>query len=118
VDIENIASHIDFDELEQAIDEIARYRRGELQLTVTTVPLFPIDVTGIRENLDISQTEFAERFGIPLRMLQDWEEGISQPDGPIRLLMQMIEQDPAYVVSEYAEYRAEHAAKHGSDSFA
>ncbi len=52
------------------------------------------DVRAIRARLDLSQEEFAERFGLGLRTLQEWEQKRRVPDSPARLLLRVIELDP------------------------
>jgi putative transcriptional regulator len=113
MDAEDIAAMqkvLSLDQIEavaEAMQDIMRYERGEIELKVTKIIPLPIDVIGMREALGLSQIEFSDRFGIPLRILLNWEEGKSQPEGPAELLMQLIEQDPDYVEREYAEYRSE-----------
>jgi putative transcriptional regulator len=53
-----------------------------------------IDVAGIRKKLDLSQTEFARRFGISPGTLRDWEQGRKRPEGPARVLMMVIAKEP------------------------
>jgi putative transcriptional regulator len=56
-----------------------------------------IDVAGIRHGLGLSQGEFARRFGIPLATLQDWEQGRRKPEGPARVLLLVIREEPRAV---------------------
>jgi putative transcriptional regulator len=53
----------------------------------------------IRENLQLTQEAFAERFEIPLGTLRDWEQGASFPYGAARTLLRVIEQDPEAVAN-------------------
>jgi DNA-binding transcriptional regulator YiaG len=55
------------------------------------------DVRAIRARFDLSQEEFAERFGLGLRTLQEWEQRRRVPDSPARLLSRVIELDPDVV---------------------
>jgi putative transcriptional regulator len=52
------------------------------------------DIKQLRETLRCSQSEFAERFGLSLRTVQQWEQGRSSPDQPARILLTTIEADP------------------------
>jgi putative transcriptional regulator len=56
-----------------------------------------IDVQSIRKQLGLSQAEFSARFGIPTGTLRDWEQGRRVPDGPARVLLKVIENDPKAV---------------------
>ena len=55
------------------------------------------DVRGLRERLGLSQEAFAERFHLSLRTIQDWEQRRRVPEGPARVLLQVIERDPEAV---------------------
>jgi putative transcriptional regulator len=55
------------------------------------------NVSELRAKFGISQEEFAHRFGISLRTLQQWEQKRRAPDGPAKLLLRIIEQQPEAV---------------------
>jgi DNA-binding MarR family transcriptional regulator len=44
--------------------------------------------------MGLSQTRFADVFGIAIGTLRDWEQGRKQPDGPARTLLTVIDRDP------------------------
>ncbi len=48
----------------------------------------------IRNNLGLTQLEFAETYGIALDLIQSWERGPDFPDSVARSLLRIIEQDP------------------------
>jgi transcriptional regulator with XRE-family HTH domain len=52
-------------------------------------------VRRIREKFGLTQDEFAERFGLSLRTVQEWEQGRAMPEGPARILLAVIEREPA-----------------------
>ena len=56
-----------------------------------------LDVQAIRRRLKLSQAEFAARFGIPPGTLRDWEQHRRKPDGPARILLMVIKEDPEAV---------------------
>ena len=49
--------------------------------------------------LGLSQTEFAKRFQIDLRILQDWEQARRVPDDIARTYLRVIERDPEAVAA-------------------
>lgn len=55
------------------------------------------NVRRIREQLGLSQEAFAERFHLSLRTVQEWEQQRRVPEGPTRVLLQVIERDPGAV---------------------
>ena len=56
-----------------------------------------VDVKTIRTRLGLSQAAFAQRYGLALRSLQNWEQGRRQPEGPARLLLVVIDKEPEAV---------------------
>jgi putative transcriptional regulator len=56
-----------------------------------------IDVQSIRKSLGLSQAVFASRFGIAPGTLRDWEQRRKQPDGPARVLLTIIKNEPEAV---------------------
>lgn len=57
---------------------------------------FP-DVKAIRTRLGLTQAAFAERFGLALGSVRDWEQGRTAPDRPARVLLQVIAHNPEAV---------------------
>jgi putative transcriptional regulator len=60
------------------------------------------DVQAIRRKLDMSQSEFATRFGFSVRTVQEWEQGRALPDRPARILLRVIEKSPRTVARAVA----------------
>jgi putative transcriptional regulator len=76
----------------QIIDEMSAVgvRAQHIQIPET-------DIKQVRERLDISQSEFAARFGLGLDTVQNWEQERYVPDQAARLLLKIIEQRPDVV---------------------
>lgn len=84
--------------LEEALREVAAWRRGELALDVIEVdPMPPERIRHIRRKVARSAKAFERRFGIPAATLQNWEQGRRKPDPTARLLLKVIEQEPEAV---------------------
>ncbi len=56
----------------------------------------------IRDRLDMTQEQFAERFDIPLGTLRDWERGARRPTGAARTLLRVIDREPEAVLRALA----------------
>lgn len=52
------------------------------------------DVRALREKLGLSQEEFAERYMLSLRTIQEWEQRRREPSDAARVLLYAIAQDP------------------------
>lgn len=63
-------------------------------------------IKAIRLQLNCSQREFAERYGIELRTLQNWEQMGRLPDNTSRALITLIEKDPDHVRRTLAESKS------------
>ena len=57
----------------------------------------PINVRAVRKKIGLSQSKFAERFGFTAATIRNWEQGRTQPDGPARVLLAVIEHHPEAV---------------------
>jgi putative transcriptional regulator len=47
----------------------------------------------LRQRLEMTQTEFARAFHLPITTLRDWEQHQSTPDAPARALLLALERD-------------------------
>lgn len=60
----------------------------------------------VRLALGLSQQTFSDRYGIPLRTLQEWEQRRSEPDAAVISYLYAIEQAPDAVAEALARSRA------------
>jgi putative transcriptional regulator len=56
----------------------------------------------LRRKMKLSQSRFARRFGFRLRTVQEWEQGRRQPEEAARILLKVIEREPAAVIRALA----------------
>jgi len=61
---------------------------------VVAAPPAKVDVQSIRKKLQLSQAEFAARFGFTAAAVRQWEQGRRQPHGPARVLLTIIDREP------------------------
>ncbi|WP_075768871.1 helix-turn-helix domain-containing protein [Aerophototrophica crusticola] len=55
------------------------------------------DPRELRQNLHMTQEEFARAFGINVWTLREWEQKKAEPEGPARTLLRVIERNPDVV---------------------
>jgi len=78
--------------------EMAAHAKGQLKLEEYEVKVPPqVDVIAIRKSLELSQAEFARRFGFSPRAVQDWEQGRRTPESAARAYLLVIACDPKAV---------------------
>jgi putative transcriptional regulator len=56
-----------------------------------------VDVKAIREKTGLSQSSFANRFGLSVYALRNWEQGKRQPDPAARAYLKVVEKAPDIV---------------------
>jgi putative transcriptional regulator len=56
------------------------------------------NVRALRGKMKLTQEQFAERFGLPLGTVRDWEQGAHRPDRAAQVLLTVIEKDPEAVI--------------------
>ena len=56
-------------------------------------------VRDVREGLGLSQSEFAQQFGLSLRSLQEWEQARRLPDTAVLAYLRVIQRNPTAVQS-------------------
>ena len=79
------------------LKDAVRYSRGDHshgKATTINVP-HPLDVQAIRMRQGLSQRAFAEKYGFALSTLRNWEQGRRAPSGASRVLLRIIERNPA-----------------------
>lgn len=85
-------------EIEAGLREAIAHRRGEIALPTRLVdPMSAARVKAIRKAVARSPKEFEQKFGIPARTMEGWEQGRRQPDPAARTLLKVIERDPGAV---------------------
>jgi putative transcriptional regulator len=87
-----------FKEIKAGMDDALAHAKGEPSEAVihqVEVPL--IDVRAVRRKLGMSQDVFARQFRVSASTIRNWEQGRRRPDGPARVLLQVIDKEPEAV---------------------
>jgi len=92
------------DELVEAMREVAAIAQGKAEpAAVYQFPLpLEVYVRAVRAGTGLSRTEFARRFALDPRALQDWEQGRRHPDRAARAYLTVIARHPEAVVEALA----------------
>jgi len=79
------------------LNEAIAYTEGHCDLDVTDIAVPEINVKEVRNSLDLSQEKFAEKYGLSVATVRNWEQGIRKPDGPARILLLAIANHPEMI---------------------
>jgi DNA-binding transcriptional regulator YiaG len=93
-----------------------RYKRFRAHINGTVYEVPIPDVRAIREHLKLSQAEFAERFHLSPRTIQQWEQHRAMPDMPARVLLKAIQRAPNVIAEAAAEVQREMESSRRSPS--
>jgi putative transcriptional regulator len=58
-----------------------------------------IDVKKLRQEMGLTQIEFATAFGISVGTLRHWERGDRTPRGPALVLLNLVKKDPETILN-------------------
>ena len=86
-----------FNEIKDGLIEAIEYSKGNKDIKAKVTVFDDIDIKAIRNRLCLSQQEFAERFFINVRTLQNWEQKLKSPTGASLVLLKVIEKNPLAV---------------------
>jgi putative transcriptional regulator len=91
----------------QHVDKAARTIGGKHD-GASVVPIPPTRIKAIRKRVAKWVRVFSERFGLPAKSVQQWEQGARRPDAASSLLLEIIDSNPDVVAA--AAKRRERAA--------
>ena len=90
-----------FTEIMAGLDDAIKHAKGEPSTVIEYKPK-SLDVKGIRQKTGMSQQKFCATFGISLGTLHHWEQGLRNPRGPARVLLQVMDKNPTAVIQAIA----------------
>ncbi len=92
-------ARIAFEKIMAGLEDAMAYADGgSARGTARQVKLADVDITHLREKLGLSQDRFAALFGLSSRTVRNWEQGVRRPEGPARVLLQVIAREPEAVM--------------------
>lgn len=89
------------DSLRQILAAIESGQRPEDVMTARTVRIAdpatyrPAEVKALRQKVGASQAVFARMLGVSPELVQHWEQGLREPSGMARRLLDQIKADPS-----------------------
>jgi len=96
-----------FDSVSKSLNEAIDYERGNTNgvrkrvVTVMPVPQYKgIEIKRIREELKITQANFAELMGVSVKTVEAWENGRNIPQGPAQRMLDLLKNE-SDIVDKY-----------------
>ncbi len=88
-----------FDTIAAGLLDAIAYAQGDKSRGKARVVEVPtIDVAMMRKKLGLSQDRFAAAFGVSPSTVRNWEQGRRHPEGPAKVLLQVIDKEPEAVL--------------------
>ncbi len=85
-----------FDSIARGLNEAILHAKGETVAVKTYKPQ-TVDVSALRQNMGMTQEQFAARFGFSVATLRHWERGDRSPNGASLVLLNVIKRAPEVV---------------------
>jgi len=84
-------------ELIKSMEEALAHAEGK-RTSARVHKVKPSDIRKARQNLGLSQDQFADAFGVSASTLRKWEQGQRAPTGAAKTLLKIIEHEPRAVL--------------------
>ena len=82
-----------FDDLAQSLKEAKAIAQGQAPAS-RRYTVEPTDVKAVREQIGLSQSEFARLMRVSVKTLQNWEQRRRNPTGPAAALLKIVLTEP------------------------
>jgi putative transcriptional regulator len=69
-------------------------RLKQLGVELPTIKMNPKKIQRIRKSTHLSQAVFAKLLNVSLASIQHWEQGIRQPSGSTKVLLELLNKNP------------------------
>jgi len=87
----------DFNKLLASIKEAGKIKTGRKKPS-RVFKIDPPSIKAVRNELHLSQSEFALMIGVSISTLQNWEQGRREPDGPAKALLRVATKNPKAIM--------------------
>jgi putative transcriptional regulator len=87
----------DFDGLMRGLAEARDHIAGKKVPGIRVHVPEQIDVAAVRATTGLTQEAFANRIGVSVATLRNWEQHRRSPEGPARVLLALLAKDPGLV---------------------
>jgi len=92
-----------FAKLIEGLDNAAALAQGDASKAKKTHVVPVVDARETRKVLNLTRHQFAERFFLSARTIQNWEQGLRTPDDAARLYLLLVRHNPVMVQETLAQ---------------
>ncbi|MDR2922380.1 MAG: helix-turn-helix domain-containing protein [Treponema sp.] len=100
-----------YESIMQGLTEAIDYQQGKIHARKTKLNIKPVavfntdDIKRIRQKTGLSQVVFAGSLGVSPKTVEAWENGRNKPEGASRRLLEIVRDDPDFLMRFQAEAR-------------
>jgi putative transcriptional regulator len=93
-----------YESIIQGLTEATDYQQGKIHARKTKLTIKPVDtfntseIKQIRQKTGLSQVMFAGSIGVSPKTIEAWENGRNKPEGASRRLLEIVRDDPSFLV--------------------
>lgn len=90
-----------FADLVESMTQMNEIVRGE-RVPSREFKVDAVSIKALRSKVGLSQTKFAALLHVNVGTLRNWEQGLREPTGPAKALLEAIRRDPTHVLKALA----------------
>jgi len=93
-----------YESIMQGLTEAVNHQQGKIHARKTHLTIKPVanytnnDIKRIRQRTGLSQVMFAGSLGVSPKTVEAWENGRNKPEGASRRLLEIVRDDPGFLV--------------------
>ena len=93
-----------YESILQGLSEAVDFQQGKIKVRKAKLSIKPIhtfsndDIKQIRKKTGLSQVMFASSMGVSHKTVEAWENGRNKPDGASRRLLEVVRDDPGFLI--------------------
>lgn len=96
-----------YERLVKSLQEAVEFKEGKRHDVKVIERCIPdVDVKLLRQELKLTQEDFAVQYGIPTSTVRNWEQGVRKPEGTARILLNLIRSMPNDIAREVRKLKS------------
>ena len=92
-----------FESIKAGLEDAIEFAKSSKSAKVHKIEVPDVDVVELRKSLKLTQQAFADIFAVALGTVRNWEQGRRRPEGPAKVLLNIIKKEPKVVLRVLSE---------------